>query len=147
MQKFTENIENAPFSEFTLDYFARNEGKFDHIKYIISYADYLRREMKKRNADFVIYNGSKASFNHIILGKRYYGNIMMVECKFSDLGRKGKYHRLIQINQAYIFARATLFIVVDGRVFKLKHDEGFLQINIRERETVKEVSSLEHYRS
>jgi hypothetical protein len=123
-----------------LDFFVENQAKLDDLTYVITYQNYLKKDDSEysNKSDFLVYQqGHKVIVPHLIRGKRYFGNTKLVRCDPSDLRNTWEYERLIRINKSYHFFDSMLFVIWDGITYRLKENEGFLQLNIWQRQTVK----------
>jgi len=122
--------------ELTLDYFVRNEANFNELTYIISFYDYVKKYDYRKNGDFLVYHGSMAILPHLIKGKRYFGNTKLIMCHPEEIENNKNYKRLIKVNEYSLFINSMLFIRASGKTYRLKDNEGFLQLDIQQRQHI-----------
>lgn len=72
-------------------------------------------------------------------GQRYYGNSKLIRCSGKEITDKKEFNRIIRVNESHLFLNAMLFIQVSGSTFKLKENEGSLQLNMTQKQHVVEM--------
>lgn len=61
--------------------------------------------------------------------KSLLGNSLLIECKEAELHSEDKFKRTIKAGKFH-FLNAQLFVKHEGQFFKLKHQEGFLKLDL-----------------
>lgn len=143
IQKHLLNDQITMKDELILNHFVENEASFNDLRYIISYYNYLKKEDNRRNGDFLVYHGRQTVLLHLIKGQRYFGNTKLIECLPSEISGNKVFERTIIVNERHLFLKAMLFIEAGGDTFRLNDTEGFLQIHIPQRQTIKILESSE----
>ena len=117
-------------NEVILDYFVTNQRVFDDISY-------LRQMTKTGDDDFLIYPGKVTKLPRINLGKRYFGNSLLIQCDEEEIRSSKEHQRVIKVNDGFFFLNAMLYVQCFGQTYRLKANEGFLQLYFWQRHTPK----------
>ncbi len=123
--------------ELILNHFVENESDFSGLKYIISFYDYLKKKDAQRNGNFWIFDGRHIVLTHIIKFRQYFGNIKLIKCSPFELSENDEFQRTILINQKHLFLKAMLFVQAEGETYRLRNPEGYLELSIPLKQTIK----------
>ncbi len=123
--------------DLVLNDFVENEGLFNNLIYKIKYTEHLKIELKSKESEFLIFDGHQTTISHFIKGKRFFGNSKLIECSPLEIVNKTYQRRLIRINTSYYFIDAMLFVQAGSKTFKLRDSNGFFQLHIPQKQTIK----------